>query len=701
MAQAILEIARLQYAPREKPKTRFRMNRDEQSSHESQEDSDAEGSQPDVVKEIVDERFTIENVGQVSMNVDSPTKPLEIFGWSCLEYRDGNKGPRDTVLASVIRHNDIKGLKFLLDLGQHLTTQRLDPEDETPGFFNFPDSSFTLAIREGRTEILAEVVRRTGAGLSLEELVKHSGVELAEKPRYYQGLTVYGKKRKSWANAGRQLVTKQSQGTETSPLILAALAGRIESVEWFLSDAPLRLYLEFARTKAAREDPRMKHLSKQPGGVDKAVSTWLEDQNELVLHAAILARPCPKTDELVAYLIKSRPASLDLKSQLDITPLFLAARLGRTKIAKMLLDAGADQSIRNSSRENLLHAVLRKNPPSHHLESFLSLLDQALVQHMARDRDSAATDGGKTPLHRWLWELPGKTDSKTTRNTLAVLRLLLKHSGCRELDLLDAAGDTVLHTLVMKNNVDPALIRAVLDAKPELLYRENAVGRTPAEVARDRFVADKITVLRATGYGHNPNAYHRYLGHGHTSPSTDGLAALLSKPFTDFIDKKTDSSAVARSDDNASESDIQTTDESGSHVEQIWDICRGYLDAHAGSKRRLVSLHEANDVARRLGQQKSRGRYAFKLRATPEASDDEDEDEEEKRKRRAKGGADVVNQYWADPPHQEWWEVKDDAENDKVMEDLPVCEVCGDRHGDELDESALMPLCGGCGERHD
>lgn len=44
----------------------------------------------------------------------------------------------------------------------------------------------------------------------------------------------------------------------------------------------------------------------------------------------------------------------------------------------------------------------------------------------------------------------------------------------------------------MKNNVDPTLVHVVLDANPSLMYREETVGRTPAERARDRFVADKI-----------------------------------------------------------------------------------------------------------------------------------------------------------------------------------------------------------------
>jgi hypothetical protein len=118
------------------------------------------------------------------------------------------------------------------------------------------------------------IIKRTGAGIPLDHLVKKSGVEIKKKPRYYQGLTVYGKKRKDWANAGRNMVTRTS-GSKTPPLLDAALAGNIESVEFFLSDAPNRLYSEFGKSKAAREDERLKGLRNSPGGFDRAIARWL------------------------------------------------------------------------------------------------------------------------------------------------------------------------------------------------------------------------------------------------------------------------------------------------------------------------------------------------------------------------------------------------------------------------------------------
>lgn len=86
-------------------------------------------------------------------------------------------------------------LKFLLDIYEYWSSQKLDSEDEAPGFFSFPIREFTLAVELGRVELLGEIIKRTGAGLPLEHLVKGTGIALQVKPQYYQGLTVYGKKR--------------------------------------------------------------------------------------------------------------------------------------------------------------------------------------------------------------------------------------------------------------------------------------------------------------------------------------------------------------------------------------------------------------------------------------------------------------------------------------------------------------------------
>lgn len=87
VAKAVLEIAQAQYAPDEKPKTRYKMQPTEQYSDDDSEYSDdgsarSDGSGPRIYCEILDDQFTIDNVGQVSMKVNSRTKPQEMVGWT-------------------------------------------------------------------------------------------------------------------------------------------------------------------------------------------------------------------------------------------------------------------------------------------------------------------------------------------------------------------------------------------------------------------------------------------------------------------------------------------------------------------------------------------------------------------------------------------------------------------------------------------
>lgn len=262
VAKAILKIAKAQYVPEEKPATRYRIS--EEEDEEDEDDSMSDDDEPRVYGQIVDEQFTIDNIGQVSMQVKSRIKPLKMLEWTfpILQSDDGKyrfSGGR-SLLEHVISNDDRKGLKYYYDLTVYFSERDEDKNDENNHFVAFPQSAFWSAVEQGRIGILADMIKWAGAGLPLEALVKNTGVELKEKPRYYQGLTVYGKKRKDWATAGRNVISRPKDSTE-SPLLRTAQKGCIESVEWFLSDAPLRNYLEFGKSKGAKEDLRLKHLN--------------------------------------------------------------------------------------------------------------------------------------------------------------------------------------------------------------------------------------------------------------------------------------------------------------------------------------------------------------------------------------------------------------------------------------------------------
>lgn len=289
-ARAILEIVQAQWSPVEEQAKRYKMTRgeDEDDSYESDDEDGDE--HPKIYEEIVDDQFTIENIGQVSMKVKSHDLPCQILEQRAPTFIVRGDQIDDSpdsfgtqfLLHFAIAHDDKERFNFLVDTNVHFRTHLPSEaeEDESDRFYSLPGYAFSLAIKLGRTDFLSNVITRFGAGIPLEHLVKKSGVEIKTKPKSYQGLTVYGKKRSDWANAGRNVIVKQATGSQVPPLLTAAQEGCLTSVEWFLSDTPMRQYLEFGKSKVAQEDPRLKHLNKSSGGFDRAVGKWLGLQSK-------------------------------------------------------------------------------------------------------------------------------------------------------------------------------------------------------------------------------------------------------------------------------------------------------------------------------------------------------------------------------------------------------------------------------------
>jgi hypothetical protein len=113
----------------------------------------------------------------------------------------------------------------------------------------------------------------------------------------------------------------------------------------------------------------------------------------------------------------------------------------------------------------------------------------------------------------------------------------------------------------------------LLSLNPSLLYRENATGRTPLEMSRDIYISSRVS--------DPPNIAtpgHQAYGAGQTDWNF-----ITNKPPQDFLPKK------------------PVPEES---KKRTWEICEG-VDADMEKegkerKRRLVSLFEANEVAKRV-----------------------------------------------------------------------------------------------------
>jgi ankyrin repeat protein len=645
LAKALLEIAHIQYAPEKKPG---------QSKYSVQlaEDSDDEGTSNDekddvrIFHETVDDQFTVENIGEVQSQVKSKVTALAMLAWHCpvsrfleeddvsnsiLDYTNyygnsrnprfksrGGRAPRKllkdaangrtyyvnqqpshesyqhvakpgNLFQLAIYLDDADLLQFLIDAGEDFTVRRKSIDDEPASkFYSFNQHDFLYAVQLGRVQLLKIIVKRTGAGIPLDDLVKKSGVEITKKPKYYQGLSVHGKKRADWAAAGRDTQCDSSR-EEHPPLLHAARLTNLDSIEWFLSDAAIHCYTEFAENN--EKDKRIQSLAQAKGGLQASINKWLSLRSQLLIHIVILSKTDEKSLDLLRYLCKRDPESIHHKSATGLTPLQLAFTLHRIEMAKILLEANADQTVRNHNSQNLIHSVLSSGFTSREngrerLRELLRLIDSRLVSSMLKERTTAAP-GAATPLAQWIYTVFRdnvyshrynnydiiQQSKEVTDVQEETLRIILEFSKGEDLDLVNGEGDTPLHAVV-RYGADH-LLRIMLSCRPELLFRENASGRTPYEMAEDAHLARNVFKNPPT----MGSQRQRYFNQNPTCKITER------QPQT-FVEGKKDMR---------------------SPTEKVWDVCREFKEKAArGTKRKLVSLLEANEVAKRLAAKKAR-----------------------------------------------------------------------------------------------
>jgi len=621
IARAVLEIAHAQYAPEETT------GNVKHSMHPVGEDGDDHQVDEDDVRiysEIVDDRFTIENIGEVQSQVKSSTTPLRLVSWNCPVWRfleDSASSPPSTpprhalsdyqdqlrrlssqgmvssgrspdcdnvvnpenLFQFAIITNDSELLRFMIGTGEDCTIRKAGAAEDTAAkFFHFEEADFLYAIRLGRVELLKEIIKRTGSGIPLDDLVKKSGVTIQEKPKYYQGLSVHGQKRADWANAGRD-VQSQPVGAEHPPLLEAARLGNLESVEWLSSDSGLRCYSEFIDSH--QDDIRIQNLAKTKDGSEAAISRWLNLRSHLLIHCVVLGKTDDDSLQLLRHLCKSHPEKLEHRSASGLTPLHLAFCLHRVEMAKVLVEAGAQQTCRNHAGDNIIHSILANcNDPDDKLlartRTLLDLTDPLLLPSLFEERTNDAP-GAATPLARWLHTSNAYSSNIQSQANTRVLSMMLELSKGADLSIISGEGDTPLHVAVRRNA--ETHLRIMLDCRPELLFRENATGRTPYEMAEDAYL-NKHVFNDPPALTANPDPNARYGMHRRRPCGRTPFQGVMKRRAREFVDGQ---------------------EEGLEGSEGVWEVCKDVKGRVEGVKRGLVSLVEASEVARRLAAKKS------------------------------------------------------------------------------------------------
>lgn len=289
--------------------------------------------------------------------------------------------------------------------------------------------------------------------------------------------------------------------------------------------------------------------------------------DHLVLHCAVLSKPTVESDRLVQYLVDEYPTCLETKSVEGYTPLQLAFSVHRMNAARILINAGSNQTVRDRTGRNLFHMFLcslsNSKLDEDAIRGFLKLVDPKLVPSMLTERCSD-DPGSLTPIAYWMRRASVHRGISTATTIVEILLDLADSINQKPLEMLNGAGNTPVHDAIKSRLL--GIFKLMIDRRPDLLHREDATGCTPFELAVNLWTNEATS--EPPRIPDTQRTYPHWRG---------GHEEILERQPESFI----------RGDDNRM-----------SNLQIICNICRGR--GNNGAKRKLVTLHEANEVAKRL-----------------------------------------------------------------------------------------------------
>jgi hypothetical protein len=161
LGQKIVEICAAQYREESgKPRVRWNTRPTDSDAEGDSDESDDENELP-IYSELVNDKYTIDNLDEVSNIVKSDVLPLTMVEWDCFPSRilesAGNLDKRYPLLEHSVVMNDMELFSYIMTIGAEQQALLAEEADDQK-CYTVPRDIFRRAIRLGRTEILAEMV---------------------------------------------------------------------------------------------------------------------------------------------------------------------------------------------------------------------------------------------------------------------------------------------------------------------------------------------------------------------------------------------------------------------------------------------------------------------------------------------------------------------------------------------------------------
>lgn len=303
----------------------------------------------------------------------------------------------------------------------------------------------------------------------------------------------------------------------------------------------------------------------------------------LALHCAVIASPDTQTlNSHVEMALQHAGASANAKNSNGLTPLHLAFSLRRIMAAKALVKAGADPTARDNTGRNMLHHILFGDRTkiltlSNLFRALCDILDPELIKQLAIQRTYAASKdelgwGLHTPLSSWIyWHMSSKNNGD-------MLRMILKTTGGKELYIMDGTGNYPIHQAVRSLMVQ--LAEVMLEFDPALAQLENATGVTPLELSGSKLLDSQLSHSSELSWG----------------VLTGKKPSRRNDTTKDYGSQHKNNDSKAESTDARDPSPFSSLD---SPERQMWELLSNTVSGNQ-SKRKLVSIHDANLLVKRL-----------------------------------------------------------------------------------------------------
>lgn len=281
-------------------------------------------------------------------------------------------------------------------------------------------------------------------------------------------------------------------------------------MHWLLSDRPLHCFQEFIRLNP--DNKRVKVLAVQPN-LAKVVEDAIGLDSEILAHLTVQGWNGEGSIAVLDFWFSKFPELLETRCGDGLTPLLHAVNCKNDQAVKYMITKGANLQATTNDSLNFVYIAcgLQNYTNAYNLfnmgtvkntERLLSCLPKdvdikQMVAHRALHNGELAT----------IWHIFADINT-----FLPGVEYLLRISGGQGLDVFNGGGNLPLHHVSIASSFAglffanilfhqaitkgrSQLAKLYIEARPDLLHKENAGGKTPLELATDLFLGSILNQI--------------------------------------------------------------------------------------------------------------------------------------------------------------------------------------------------------------